>query len=117
MLISTGNTPEAASPQQLQARQLHFSELQEQIEVGDQLLHETLGDITEPDEEIRRLLDERRDLIEQLIKQNRKVTMQTLAIKSVIADEIRKCSAGHVAMKGYRSSDQQQNNGSFRKAM
>ena len=116
-LQSLSDAPEAASTEQLMERQLYFNELQLQIENNDRILNESLHNIAQPNEEIHKLLGDRQYLIEQLLLHNRKVAVQAQAIRSVIADEIRKTTAGHVALKGYRTQDQQRSNGSFRKAM
>jgi len=108
---------ENATPQQLRESHRQFSELQAEIEASDRLLGKTLDPLAPRDEHIDQLLQERKDLIQQVLERNRAVMVQTRAIKSLLGDEIRKSTAGHAALKGYRTPDQQQRTGSFRKAM
>lgn len=110
-------SPEAATAQQLQARCQQFNALQENIEANDRLLNTSLLKLNHRDDQIEQLLRERHALVEQLLNVNKTVTVQAQAVKSLIGDEIRKATNGHTAIKGYRTPDQQRNNGTFRNAM
>lgn len=116
-LKSMSGSPETATAQQLHAKLLKFNALQQQIEAGDAQLADALQGLSAHDHVTKTLLDERRTLVEQVLAGNKMVTLQAQAIQSLLADEIRKSTTGHAALKGYRQPDQQRSSTSFRRAM
>lgn len=118
-LTTLSRSPEAASAQQLQGRLQQFNELQQNIEQHDLPLSSALNGLATPlERSLERLLEERRELVEQVLAQNKKVTLQAQAIHSLLADEIRRSSTGYAALKGYHQPEQRQrSSGSFRRSM
>lgn len=118
-LTMLGRFPEAATAQQLQGRLQQFNELQQNIELHDSQLSAVVNGLPPSlDRSTEMLLEERRELLEQVLQQNKKVTLQAQAIHSLLADEIRKSSTGYAALKGYHQPEQhQRSSGSFRRSM
>lgn len=110
-------SPEAATAQQMQGKLLKFNELQQQIEANDSRLTVALNGLSRHDHATETLLAERRELIAQVLTGNKKVTLQAQAIQSLLADEIRKATAGRTALKGYRQPEQHRSITSFKRAM
>lgn len=116
-LNTLSESPEAATAQQMHGKLLKFNELQQEIEANDSRLTVALNDLSRHDHATKTLLAERRELMEQVLTGNKKVTLQAQAIQSLLADEIRKATAGRTALKGYRQPEQQRNITSFKRAM
>lgn len=96
---------------------LQFKELHGTIEEHDSRLQLMLRAPHNQDPSISHLIAERRELLEEVLRRNRALTLQALAIQSLIGDEIRQSSTGHAALKGYRNLNEQASNGSFRNSM
>ena len=117
-LTTLSRSPEAATAQQLHVRLQQFTELQQSIELHDARLPEVLNGTLPLNRSTEKLLEERRELVEQVLLQNRKVTLQAQAIHALLADEIRVSSKGYAALKGYSQPEQRQHSGgSFRRSM
>lgn len=117
-LTTLSRAPEAATAQQLEARVQQFTELQQNIELHDARLPLALNTISPLALSTEKLLQERRELVEQVLLQNRKLTLQAQAIHALLADEIRKSSTGYAALRGYNQPEQsQRGGGSFRRSM
>jgi len=117
LLQALSISPETSSPTQLAAQQEQLTQLQANIEANDRLLNKELLDLKGEEETLAELLQERRSLLIELLQCNRTVSNKARAIRSLIGDEIRKSSVGHVALKGYRSADYRQRSGTFTKSM
>lgn len=112
-LTTLSRSPEAATAQQLQGRLQNFNDLQKDIELHDRRLRPALSSLPHLERSTERLLEEQRELVEQVLLQNKKVTLQAQAIHSLLADEIRKSSTGYAALKGYHQPEQRQRSGGF----
>ena len=117
LLEKMNSTGQDRTPQQYQAAYADFSRLQQQIESHDIQLNSSLRRTSTVPDDLRGLLDVRRSLIETLLTMNSSLTRRAQSIKSLAADEIRKCSTGHTALRGYKSQEQPQRKSLLKKAM
>lgn len=90
-----------------------------QTKIEDQELQLSRLPAAEPKQAgtIARLIEEKKELVEQLISRNRSVIIQARAVQSYLLDELQQASAGYVALKGYRSSDNERGYGYISKSI
>lgn len=117
LLDAFNESPETMTQIQRDDNLLQFNALQGTIEEHDGRLEQRLRETRHNDPSISYLIAERKELLEEVQRRNRALTLHTLAIQSLIGDEIRQSSTGHAALKGYRILDQQMSKGSFRNSM
>jgi hypothetical protein len=117
-LNALGESPEADSGMQLRNKTHELDVLQENIEKIDTDLTDLLGTLSGRPAALEVLLQERRDLLEQVHARNRAVTKKIEVIKSLLVEEIRQSKTGQTALQGYRQGgEQQQGKSLFRRAL
>ncbi len=117
VLNTLGESPETVSVTLFQNRLAQFHELQQQIAENDSKLTPLLTVQPEENPLTRKLLEQRRQILELVFANNKKVKLQAQAIRSLLNDEIKKSKKGHTALQGYRQSESYQSSGTFKRAM
>lgn len=105
MLDTLGSITEhnsSSSPEKVTERTIYLNKVHYSIEENDKLVSSVLDQTKPRCEIIDSLLDERKELLEKLIKKNREVTRQIESVKSLLAEEMKKIKSGHLALSGYR---------------
>lgn len=117
LLGELNNSPEAGSELQLAKRNSACSDLQGRIQAVDAELGAALRTVAPEESGFAHLLAERQDLMHKVYAVNRTALNKVEAVKSLLADEIRKCATGHAALQGYRRSENSHGGSTFKRIL
>lgn len=117
LLGELDNSPEAGSELQLAQRNSACSDLQGRIQAVEAELGAALRTVAPEEPGLAHLLAERQDLMHRVYAVNRTALSKVEAVKSLLADEIRKCTTGHAALQGYRRSENSHGGSTFKRIL
>ncbi len=79
-----------------------FLALQKQIATNANTLNAQLQQLDDIPEDLEKLLQEKKTLLEKTLHANNLVTKQAEAMKSLLGEEMKKIKSGHTALRGYQ---------------